>query len=1690
MEFNIELDNQLLPKGLEKNQILTINSESSIIISVLNHYLKDYVDNILCKTFIYLSNYEFDIIPICESNKTSFLTYFKIQGDKLRKGPNKFFFKSTNSNIYSEEFYIQVEPDIIIKDNKISINGINLQSIISKSIGKINEWEKYFMEASFLGYNFVHFTPIQQTGMSNSLYSISNHNKINDFFGDHSNIRDVLSKARDEYGIKTVVDIVANHISNSSDWLKNNAEACFNLNNTPNLIVAYELEKLLLIYQKNFINKQCKLSFAPYIRNENDLNDLLKDIKIDILENKFEEYFKLNINDVINSIMKYLLQSEEYISSNSKKNSMIFKTEEEFLSTLRKTIRNQGHGRFKTNIVLESFVEQVFIYKNIKFTSFSKLDDKEKEEIETILKFYLLQLNIKISKEYDSLLSETIKNIYHFIKYRFLELNNHKADEINTIITKYFTVLDESNYNLIFANNGWIYGNNDPTINFTSSEYNYYFIRGIICWGDCVKFNYFGHENIGEYEKHVINFKGNNYYPSKSLIDYMLCYVRNMAEIFDGFRLDNCHSTPIFILELLMNESRKINPNLLVMAELFAGDEKREISFVNKGGINLLIRECIHSLDLESIGREIHYYGGGFENIFGKFSNNTSLIGRKPYSIIYDISHDNKTLFSILGNGKLFHTFVSLISFGLSAIGTTRGFDEFYLFNPSVVKEERKYRMLDIEKIKKIKYDNVNWETMSFSSYKTNDYTFELDKCNVKESADLFLSIDWLKKYSFKIDKNNSCDKISLTIDNLDIKSSFQIEYKYLLDHKHWYINKDNPIDWDINGNINNVLDIQCAFKTLFVLRKYLNNLRVKFTESCQMYIHNQPNLDCINIFIYDSYNMSGYYIFHRTSNKNTCDKPIDISVNIPGEIVKSLFASYLRKADKGMNSNNKIKYLENDIYCDLENDLLHSELLGGSNVDFRFTTEDSFLKNKFKLESKKSNMSQNQDDIIHFNNIPQNFTMCFKYSLTNVQIDGQRKIQELLKVDNFIDGINILQLNYLLFSCDSEELSRTSYRGTYTIPNYLKLCFSGFESLFIEFKKLRNSQNIGHQICENIRQGDWLLKYHIERVSIKGFENLQKYLTDFLSFYQIQPKFLKPSLFDNLIQHLENVTNCKLQILNEGLSDHFIFYLRKASIQFIGNINNPINLEITNNDSISISAGLPHFSSGFMRSWGRDTFISFYGLLLVNRLYIESKYVLISYANTVKHGLIPNLFDNGKNPRYNARDATWFFMKSIIDYYDHTNDITIFSEKLNNGTMIDIIYSILKSHLKGINFREENAGKTIDENMRSEGFDISIYVDLNNGFIYGGNKFNCGTWMDKMGSVENFNKGIPSTPRYGSNVEIISILYKCLNFYDKLFKETDNNLWRDYSEIKLDKMTIKLSDWADLIKLNFEKEFFIQKEFTIKNEEYSKLSKKEQILINEGYYDCDLINSKEFDFESNVESEVKDFDVDSDFYLNLRVNKISDYLYSQDYLTQIVDKNKNISTHSLKSGKHQLMKTFKLCYYRDTLSTNTYENVNYGNEIRPNFIIALAVSPELFDLKNAIKSIKTFEHLLLNDNCMGVRTLSRLDLNYNGNYYVNDHTHGHNYHNGPEWLWPLGYYFLAKKNVLYMILKDKQKVKNEMMNLINEKLIPHYNHLMSSNWRSLPELTNENGTECYSSCPSQAWSVATLLEAIEQIVQ
>ncbi|CAF1156119.1 unnamed protein product, partial [Didymodactylos carnosus] len=100
-----------------------------------------------------------------------------------------------------------------------------------------------------------------------------------------------------------------------------------------------------------------------------------------------------------------------------------------------------------------------------------------------------------------------------------------------------------------------------------------YFRRELVQWSDIVKLRF-----------------GTCYEDCPALWDYMKEYTRLVATTFHGCRLDNCHSTPLVVAQMLMDYAREINPNFYILAELFTGNEDTDKIFVNKLGINSLVR--------------------------------------------------------------------------------------------------------------------------------------------------------------------------------------------------------------------------------------------------------------------------------------------------------------------------------------------------------------------------------------------------------------------------------------------------------------------------------------------------------------------------------------------------------------------------------------------------------------------------------------------------------------------------------------------------------------------------------------------------------------------------------------------------------------------------------------------------------------------------------------------------------------------------------------------------------------------------------------------------------------------------------------------------------------------------------------------------------------------------------------------
>ena len=88
---------------------------------------------------------------------------------------------------------------------------------------------------------------------------------------------------------------------------------------------------------------------------------------------------------------------------------------------------------------------------------------------------------------------------------------------------------------------------------------------------------------------------------------------------------------------------------------------------------------------------------------------------------------------------------------------------------------------------------------------------------------------------------------------------------------------------------------------------------------------------------------------------------------------------------------------------------------------------------------------------------------------------------------------------------------------------------------------------------------------------------------------------------------------------------------------------------------------------------------------------------------------------------------------------------------------------------------------------------------------------------------------------------------------------------------------------------------------------------------------------------------------------------------------------------------------------YKDIVKSS---NKKSEYQLRPNFLIAMAVAPDLFTRSKAVLAIQTVEkHLIVKDG-LGIKTLSANDPNYRGDYDLKDDSnnyntaHGFNYHN------------------------------------------------------------------------------------------
>ena len=180
--------------------------------------------------------------------------------------------------------------------------------------------------------------------------------------------------------------------------------------------------------------------------------------------------------------------------------------------------------------------------------------------------------------------------------------------------------------------------------------------------------------------------------------------------------------------------------------------------------------------------------------------------------------------------------------------------------------------------------------------------------------------------------------------------------------------------------------------------------------------------------------------------------------------------------------------------------------------------------------------------------------------------------------------------------------------------------------------------------------------------------------------------------------------------------------------------------------------AGYPWFLD-----WGRDSLISFEGLLLSTKRYELAKEVLLTNIRDIKFGLVPNGYSGYDNrPLYNSADSSLLLIEQVYKYLKYTNDNEFVKKEM---------YPVLNRIIAAYSIRID-----VDGN--------NIYLDKDN-LISAGTEETQITWMDAK--INN----VAVTPRNGKTVELNALWYNALKIMARFAeKYDDKTLCKKYLEM------------------------------------------------------------------------------------------------------------------------------------------------------------------------------------------------------------------------------------------------------------------------------------------------------------------
>ncbi|XP_063531956.1 glycogen debranching enzyme-like [Cydia strobilella] len=1376
----------------------------------------------------------------------------------------------------------------------LGVEALSCQTVLAKCLGPLARWEDSLRVAKESGYNMIHFTPIQELGGSNSSYSLADQLKLNPAFGADASFADVdnlLTKLRCEWRVASICDVVLNHTANETPWLTLHPEATYNCANVPRLRAAALLDAALARETRAAARGDLLPRGVPPVLNTSEHLEAVRYYLATstVPELRLHELYTCNVSELLQQFNGLARNKVPPVSARAGAAAALALVPDALYRRLRATVDMDLALQLYNVYHADCYDEE---------TRLKKCCEELRKKLE--------QLNSSAREEVDGHLRSAIDNCIAGMRYFRLQADGPKIEEVsdkNPLVPRYFTAVGECGSaaeaealvygdggRFVMAHNGWVM-DADPLMDFANAS-NVYLRRELIAWGDSVKLRY-----------------GDKPEDSPWLWAHMREYVELTAELFDGLRLDNCHSTPLHVAEYMMDCARNVKPDLFVAAELFTNSDHVDNIFVNRLGISALIREAQSAWDSREQSRLLHRFGGRPVGAFLRARVDAARPGVAP-AMLLDLTHDNPSPLEKRCVHDALPT-AALVTMAFCASGSTRGLDELVPHHIHVVDEARLY---------------PEWGT---------------DEGNVGASHGL-------------------------------------IQARRELNLLHYQL-------------------AQQGYDEVYV---------DQMTDAVTAVTRHSPTS-----------RRSVLLVAHTAFSAPQGDAPLPPPLRFEGDLEEILFEMELQPRSGAVYTKNArfINGLEQWTAAVRRRPVMDAaRFVSPARRDGAHTVLDW--------------RAFPPGAVIAVRIAPRAAHLAALAPLTRALSAWEARARDALGLQRALQPLDLADFNVLLYRCDAEERDAGA-GGVYDVPGHGPLVYAGLQGLVSLLEEVRAGDALGHAVCDNLRAGDWLLDYTWRRLPAPRLAHVATRLRELLSPLKDLPRYLVPAYAEATFRAVHDaVTRAALaRMTPESRDGELSRALALCSVQFAGAVPSahlpapspalPPPHPPPPPASVTLSAGLPHFATGYARCWGRDTFIALRGTLLLQGRYQEARAHILGFAACLRHGLIPNLLDGGNNARFNCRDAVWWWLQAIKQYVTEapqggalladpvsrlfpSDDSAPAPPGARDQPLADVVQEALTVHFQGLVFRERNAGRQIDAHMTDKGFNVQIGIQPDTGFPYGGNDANCGTWMDKMGSSERAGtRGRPATPRDGSAIELVALAYGAVSWLAELHRVgrfPHEGVTRVHKDGSLTSWTY--AQWAERIRRSFERYFWVPAAPSARD------------------LRPDLVHRRAIYKDSHGASQ-----------------PWADY------------------------------------------------------QLRCNAAVAMAIAPGLFDPKHAWLALDNTERLLLGP--LGLKTLDPGDWSYRPEYDNSDNSddptvaHGFNYHQGPEWGWPLGFYLRAR-----LAFAHDAGRRAETLAAVHRALAAPAAELRRGPWRGLPELTGPGGAVCRDSCPTQAWSAGCLFELLHDL--